>query len=528
MKYIFFSCCLLIFSGKLVAQDYFIQYQDLGEREGLSDRNVIRIYQAKDGLIWVGTQFGINRFDGHSFQHITRNQGQAFETVDRIFEDTEGNIWFEVTSFDSALFIFEPKSQQISFAGSIYPEIRHGRSLFPQKFSNTVIVDDDKGNVYAIREGNAQFVFQLDEKENSVNIQQSVAGYYWVYSHHRQEKRNFISVFNPAGKRVARFEQDVIGRKVFTNQIDWNRFPEAKEVARTMFTLFLPAIAIDCQLCYHSFYFDPATEKLWALSADHQLKTYEWQDDELKLIAQTTIEGESRKLLKLVDRQGKLWLFGETIEIVDLQQKLFKRWENRKGFSTRQILRKGDSLFVASYGGAHVFDLNTGEKALLIEMVPKHQVATKRDYRHVYSQLRSALSLKQKEDTLWIGSNRLLSLVPNESLEIFDFNENYKARIYISSMVWMKDMLWLGTNGGLFYLDTSAKDLKKVSEIQKKVPNLIIHSLHKVSESFLWICTTTGWYSYDLNTQKLEHYHADGEGKYQLPFQSYFLFIYGC
>ena len=66
-------------------------------KNGLSQSATMCIYQDKLGYIWVGTQQGIDRFDGYSFKqysHDIKNEfSRASGWVIDIQEDEKGNIW---------------------------------------------------------------------------------------------------------------------------------------------------------------------------------------------------------------------------------------------------------------------------------------------------------------------------------------------------------------------------------------------------------------------------------------------------
>ena len=46
--------------------------------EGLSQSYVTKTVQDKDGFVWVGTQMGLNRYDGYKVKHI-KGPNKVFE-----------------------------------------------------------------------------------------------------------------------------------------------------------------------------------------------------------------------------------------------------------------------------------------------------------------------------------------------------------------------------------------------------------------------------------------------------------------
>ncbi|MBK9192721.1 MAG: hypothetical protein IPM77_15165 [Crocinitomicaceae bacterium] len=52
------------------------------------------IIEDKTGIIWIGTNSGVNKYNGELFTHLTQNEGLISDNIYNIIEDKKGNLWF--------------------------------------------------------------------------------------------------------------------------------------------------------------------------------------------------------------------------------------------------------------------------------------------------------------------------------------------------------------------------------------------------------------------------------------------------
>ncbi len=74
-----------------------LSFESLTSSDGLSSNSINCIYQNSEGFLWVGSQNGLNRFDGYSFLTYKNNPGDSNSLsnniVTSIQEDKEGLLW---------------------------------------------------------------------------------------------------------------------------------------------------------------------------------------------------------------------------------------------------------------------------------------------------------------------------------------------------------------------------------------------------------------------------------------------------
>ena len=88
---------LLFLNCSLAAQNANLKFQRLTIKEGLSQSSANSIVQDNFGLIWLGTQEGLNMFDGYDITHF-KHQIKQTNTLSNsyilhVFEDSENILW---------------------------------------------------------------------------------------------------------------------------------------------------------------------------------------------------------------------------------------------------------------------------------------------------------------------------------------------------------------------------------------------------------------------------------------------------
>lgn len=96
MKTIFQVILLTMFSVSIVYPQNEI-FKSITAENGLSSSNINCLLQDKLGFIWIGTDNGLNRFDGSDIKVFRNNQNSSSSISDNsiwsLFEDRKGNIW---------------------------------------------------------------------------------------------------------------------------------------------------------------------------------------------------------------------------------------------------------------------------------------------------------------------------------------------------------------------------------------------------------------------------------------------------
>ncbi len=74
MRIVIFIFCFFGLSFEFFAQSYITSIHTYGVADGMSSRNVNCFLQDSKGFLWIGTNNGLNRFDGTRFKTYTKEE----------------------------------------------------------------------------------------------------------------------------------------------------------------------------------------------------------------------------------------------------------------------------------------------------------------------------------------------------------------------------------------------------------------------------------------------------------------------
>lgn len=127
------SLVILFLSVNLFSQNQGARFDKVGTDIGLSQKHVMCIYQDYKGLLWIGTQDGLNLFDGYTFRvfrHEPGNENSILDyAVNSICETDTGVFWigtregmskFDLKSGNFTHFIHNPDSSNSLIDNNIW------------------------------------------------------------------------------------------------------------------------------------------------------------------------------------------------------------------------------------------------------------------------------------------------------------------------------------------------------------------------------------------------------------------------
>ena len=143
-----FTCCWLLglLTRVLSAQDLSaLTFEHLTIDQGLSHSTVHSLIEDRQGFIWIGTRYGLNRFDGYDFKVFLPEKedtsSMAAHGVFCLLEDQRGDIW--IGHQESGISLFSPRHDRFSrFPEDVFPHI-DWKTLSVRSF-----FQDSRGNIW--------------------------------------------------------------------------------------------------------------------------------------------------------------------------------------------------------------------------------------------------------------------------------------------------------------------------------------------------------------------------------------------
>ena len=159
MKRVCLIIALILISGGWLSSAFsqLLPFRTYSIELGLSESVAHAIVQDERGYIWVGTGYGLNRFDGSSFRQFYEYDGLAHNRIHSLFQDREGTIWIGTETGISVL-------QRDSL---ITPESVRALS----GYSILDIFQDQSGNYWFGTDGNG--AWRLDTENVLVSIDET-------------------------------------------------------------------------------------------------------------------------------------------------------------------------------------------------------------------------------------------------------------------------------------------------------------------------------------------------------------------
>jgi ligand-binding sensor domain-containing protein/class 3 adenylate cyclase/predicted metal-dependent HD superfamily phosphohydrolase len=491
-----------------IAQQSSIKFGRLGLKDGLSQSDVVAIQQTKNGLLWFGTQDGLNAYNGFEFKVYSHDLSNptsiSHNFIRTILEENDSMLW---VGTENGLNLFNTATQE-------FKNVFYSATNKKRKVDVWALTKDSLGNLWI---GTDKELYQLNRKSlalkkvdlsrresaTEINIRKILV----TDENHiliATEGKGLLH-YNIDTEVVVRFNmtntllksdiiwdihQDSDGRIAIATNKGVNFFDGKKKIISSVKIL-------DDVIGNHvvkTIYEDKSGVRWIGTEYNglFRLNSLSNIDHYIYDVNRPTSLNSNKINTIYEDEFGIIWIGTQAgLNKFDEQKQYFKHhqyWkDNLKTINNnmiRSLYQDGSdgSVYVGTDKGVNVFNQETGKVKVY---VPSFDYTNKKKNGSIYS------IYKDSESSIYIGTDGGVFSLENGVLEhLKDPKNKNTARVY-SMIEDRKDNLWFATKEGLVVLDKKINTFKKYT-IEDGLPSNFVRVLFRDSRGILWIGTDDG------------------------------------
>ncbi len=525
-----------------------VRFDHLTVEEGLSQRSVLCILQDRLGFLWVGTEDGLNRYDGYGFKVFRHDSDDPASLSDNyvfsLCEDDDGNLWVGtyngLNRYDREFDRFEKYKHNPSDSSSISNNVI--RTIYKDKRGKLWMGTQGGLNRY---DGNQQFTRYVHDpnnpnslKNNSVLVAyEDSESLFWVGSEggglHRMDRETgaFERFYSEEGgpqfldhNRIWGLEEDETGRLWIGAMGGGLSYYDRKT---GVFTHVHADPADPKSLSSNSIaaLYKDKEGAIWAGTWEGGLNRLDWNGDQLSFSRFQNDPADPASLSHNIviavyeDNNGIVWVGTQGgLNRFERSYSVFRNFTHRpedpQSLSHSNVVaihetRTGALWVGTSGGGLNLVDRKTGKS---LHYMPG-------DGEHSLSDDEISSIYKDSSDVLWVGSNGNGLNRYDDALKGFvtfkrqeddpnSLSNNYLRVIYEDSS-WS---LWFGTRNGMNLYDKAAEHFER--HLYEEANPSAINSIYAIVEdsqdpSRLWVGADGGLLHYHKQSRTFTHYRYD-------------------
>jgi len=516
---------VLFFSPLKRAEAQSYNFTNFTVENGLSQPQILSVFQDTDGVMWFGTNGGgITKYDGNSYEYITDKDGLVDNVVFSIVKDKKGRILIGTNNglsvFDGTHFknyttengmshnrvfciFFDSKDNALLGTGkgiSVFQEFVCSAFNIEEALDNAAVVsisEDSKQNLWFSTLGNGAFKFDGKISENYTtdnglknnymySVLENADNSYWFLMHeglYEVNKKGIERIYpDNLAKDVTFYSylkdvHNIIWISCSAGLLKYNH-TAADGKASNKFQLFTQKNGLVDNNIWRIF--QDREKNLWIASKDNGLSKLASE----RFLMYTVKEGLAlNKVNKIYQsKDGRYWIGSDRgLSVYDGNKIInysinLKSWEHNDEIRAITEDKDGNILIGTGYG-------------VLIQKDGKFKKIESKDNTNLNS-CRDILIDSKKE--IWLGTNAGVAKIKDG--EIKEFNKkgipkNFVFKIYEDAT----GNYWFATEGGLYKYDGSVVKhfTEKDGLISKSIYNIISDS-----KGSLWFATGSGLFKY--------------------------------
>ena len=468
-----FSCLKISTSYANIRESF--NFKNITIEDGLSQSTVETIYQDSKGYIWIGTNDGLDRYNGYEFKHYKHDKYDknsiANNYIVDIIEDKNGYIWVST----------------IGGLSRINPDKDEIKNYYSK---------EDSGNL-----SNSNLWQILCTKDNRL-IASTIDGLN-VYD---KNKDKFTRILYKEGELPSQYiysiEEDINGHIWVGTDNGLVELDKDLNIVKSY------QDAIGDSDVYNVY--DDSKGNIWVCTLDNGLFKINLDDKSVENYKNNNskISIPSNNVRDIIsDSEGKLWIATDKgLCTFDYEREEFITY-NKKSYQSNSLiddeifcLLKDSSglIWIGTYSGISRFNPNSNFTHFKLDPYEDNSISGN-VIHGIY---------EDDDKTLWIGTNESgVNIINGESIKHLNKENSNLVSDLIEDITGFKNYIFIGTNEGLSVLVKNDKTVKNYTitnyTTKDGLPSNKIRSLFIDSKGYLWIGTNKGLAILDINNNKI-------------------------
>ena len=503
MKKIIQFILFILLSVNGFTQHSSIKFGHIGQKEGLSQSDVFAIKQMSSGLMWFGTQDGLNSYNGFEFNvyshDLLDSTSISHNFIHVILEENDSIIWIGT----------ENGLNQFNIATQEFTNLFNQNPFNTRKVNVWSLAKDSLGNLWV---GTDKELYKVDKntslprkinlslstQNNRINIRKI------LFTKEHQlliaTEGNGLFLYNIETEQTQQYYR---GNSLLKSDVVWDlnedsggkvsiatnkgiNFFDTGEKKITTIKLLDDAIGDDVIKTI----FEDRSGIVWIGTEGngfYRLKSLSNIDHYLSDANRSTSLSSNKINTIYEDAYGIIWIGSQLgLNKFDKGKQYFKHhqhWANQAKTINSNIVwsifqNTDGNIWVGTDKGVNIFDNKTG---IAKDIKPDFSFTSKQTNNSVYC------IYKDNSDVIYLGTDGGVFYIDGDNMtHIFGLGQN-ENRTY-DVIQDDKDRFWFGTKDGLVLFDKN-KGLFHTYTTEEGLPSEIIRTLFKDKQGNIWVGT---------------------------------------
>ena len=451
------------------AQSKNLIFNNINIEQGISQSTIEAIFQDSEGYIWLGTNDGLNRYNGYEFKIYNYEEYQnsiSHNGITDITEDKYGNIWVNTVSGVNKI---NKKTEKISNYTEINGKIKEDSTteIIVTKDNNILVGTYEGLNIYNAKED--RFDIILEQKDGILSS--------CIYS----------------------IDEDINGNIWIGTELGLNKLSKDFKVLET-YTSESEIYNIFC---------DDENGFVWAGSDSSGLLKIDTKTKEVKQYINNIEDLNSLPANQvgaiIRDSKGNLWVgttnglarYNEKNDSFDVYKNKVYDKNSLVYNDVRSIIEDREGvLWVGTYSGISIFDTESSIKYYNAGL----------DDGYLLSENMVHGIYEDDEGYLWIGSRtkgvNIIDRENNISKFISMENNNVIQSNSINDITGYKDFIFVATDAGVLKINKKENTIQNYN-LEDGLIGENVKDIFVCDKNYLWIGSTNGLNLLDIENDKI-------------------------